>query len=56
MESLKPESQKELQELLLLYDSLLQEVEDNGNEMNKETAQRLYNIYDAISNLLKDNL
>ena len=56
MESLKTESQKELQELLLLYDSLIQEVEDSGNEMDKETAQRLYNIYDAITKVLKENL
>ena len=46
----------DLYELILLYDNLIEEIDSGQTELNKETAQRLYNIYDAMTDVLKDNL
>ena len=47
---------KDLHELILLYDNLIEEIDLGQTELNNDTAQRLYNIYDAMTNVLKDNL
>jgi hypothetical protein len=52
MDSLPLKDQKDLRELLALYDSLNLEIQRDG--LNKDNAQRLYDVYDAMSNLLGD--
>ena len=48
MDSLPLKDQKNLGQLLALYDSLNQE----RDGLNKDNAQRLYDVYDAMSKLL----
>ena len=48
MDSLPLKDQKDLRELLALYDSLNQE----RDGLNKDNGQRLYDVYDAMSKLL----
>ena len=45
----------ELYELLLLCDNITLEIKDNGG-MDKELGERLYNVYEAMSAILKGNL
>lgn len=56
MDILEKNDQKELYEYILLYDKTIaeiKEIEDCGEEINKELAQELYNVYEAMTNLLK---
>ena len=50
MDSLSLQHQLELRELLAFYDNIMEEIDEVG--MDKEKAQRLYNIYDAMSKVL----
>ncbi len=53
MDSLPLKDQKELRELLTLYDNLTQEIEKEG--LNPNNAKLLYDVYDAMSKLLGDD-
>lgn len=50
MDSLPLEDQLQLHELLALYNSLTKEIETDG--LKKYNAQKLYDVYNAMSKLL----
>ena len=52
MDSLPLKDQKDLRELLTLYDNLTQEIEKDG--LNPNNGKLLYDAYDAMSKLLGD--
>ena len=52
MDSLPLKDQKDLRELLALYDNLTQEIEKEG--LNPDNAKLLSDVYDAMSKLLGD--
>ncbi len=53
MDSLSPEHQKELRELLALYDNLIEEIEREG--LDQDNGKRLYDVYDAMTKLLGES-
>lgn len=50
MDSLSHKHPMELRELVALYESIMEEIDRDG--IDKEKAQRLYNICDAMSKVL----
>ncbi len=55
MDKLENHELKELRKFLFLNDILddIIEIENSSAELDKESALRLYNLYDAMSELLK---
>ncbi len=53
MDSLSLEHQKELRELLALYDNLIEEIERDG--LDKDNGKRLHDVYDTMTKLLGES-
>lgn len=53
MDELSRKDQKKLHDLLEQYDQLIEQMDQNTSEIDPENAKKLYDIYDAMSDILK---
>jgi hypothetical protein len=53
MDELSPKDQNKLHDLLQQYDQLIEQMGQNSSEIDPESAEKLYDLYDAMSKILK---